>query len=76
MVWDGGKGESPCLLPMPTNAYERAHVYLDNVSFEGFDPDQRVRQRDFVHSSACQQSRPAGPTLESWQRYGVIEVTD
>jgi hypothetical protein len=75
-LWDGGTGYSPCLLPMPPNAYERAHVYLENVDYVGFGPEQRVSLRGLVHSKNCREPRPPGPTLESWRRFGVVDVIE
>jgi hypothetical protein len=71
-LWDDGN--SPCLLPMPENAYERAHVYMKDVSMEGFRQGKEIEVRGFQHSKRCRESRPKKPTLQGWRRFGVYTI--
>lgn len=75
-VYDGGRGQDDCKLPMPKTAYDLVQYLFQKVDFLGFKENIHVYD-EFIHNDRCAYDPPEDyPTVEGFKRFGIVEVSE
>lgn len=76
-LFDGGRGNNACRIPMPVTAYELVeYLIYPDVTFEGFAENVWV-YKGFGHEDRCIYPMPTEyPTGASFKRFGVVRYVE